>query len=98
MIEAIVTSLIVAFAAMHVTFRLSPKLVQQKLHGVMAAGLSKIGLDSVAQRLVSVRQVEDKACGSGCGGCGAQTTTGDEIKADGGVKVVQVVQFHPRLR
>ena len=94
MIEAIVISIIVGLAAVHAAFRLLPKPVQQKMRDGMAVGFNKIGLYSVAQRLVAVPQAADKACGSGCDGCGTQAV-GDELKTDGGAKVVQ---FHPRLR
>ncbi len=94
MSEAIVISIIVGLAAVHVAFRLLPKQGQQKLRVAMAAGFNKIGLYSVAQRLVVIPQAADKACGSGCDGCGTQAV-GDELKTDGGAKVVQ---FHPRLR
>ncbi len=85
---------IVGFAALHVAFRLSPNPVRQKLRGVIAAGLNKIGLKAMAQRLGALRQVGDSACGSCCDECGSQTAD-DELTVDTGTKVVQ---FHPRLR
>lgn len=94
MIEAIVISFIVGFAAAHVAFRLSPKPVQQKMRDGMAAGLNKMGLHAMAKRFVAIPQTADKACGSGCDGCGTPAT-GDELKVD---SVAKVVQFHPRLR
>jgi NO-binding membrane sensor protein with MHYT domain len=95
MIEAIVISFIVGFAALHVVFRLSPTPAQRKVRDVMAAGLNKIGLDLMAQRLVASPQVADKACGSGCDGCGIHATTDDEMKVKDSAKVMQ---FHQRLR
>jgi hypothetical protein len=95
MIEAVVISFIVGLAALHVAFRLLPKLVQQKMYDVMAICLNKIGLDAMAQRLLLKPRTENKACGSGCAGCGAQAVTSDELKLNGSAKVVQ---FHPRLR
>lgn len=94
MIEAIVISFIVAFAALHVALRLLPKLVQQKLRGAMATVLNKIGLHAMAKRFVAIPQAAGTACGSGCHGCGTEAA-GDELKTNGGAKVVH---FHPRLR
>lgn len=97
MIEGIVISFIVGFAALHVAFRLLPKLAQQKLRGATAAGLNNIGQHAMANRFVATlqaTQATDKACGSGCDGCGTQAA-GDETKTDGDSKVVQ---FHPRFR
>jgi hypothetical protein len=94
MIEAIVISFMVGFAALHIAFKLSPKLVQQKLRGAMAAGLNKIGLHAITKRFVVTPQAADKACGSGCDGCGTEAA-GDELKTDSRAKVVQ---FYPRLR
>ncbi len=94
MIEAIVISLIVGFAAMHVAFRLSPKLVQRKMRDVLAASLNKIGLHTIAHRFAAVTQARDKVCGSGCDACGTQTAAGDDVKVGG----AKVLQFHPRLR
>jgi hypothetical protein len=94
MIEAIVISFIVGLAAAHVAFRLSPKLVQRKVRDVMAAGLNKIGLHTMAKHFVAVPHAADEACGSGCDACGAEVA-GDELKTNIGAKVVQ---FHPRLR
>jgi hypothetical protein len=93
MVEAIVILFIVGFAALHVAFKLSSKPVQQKMRSVMATGFNKIGLYSVAQRFVAIPPLGDKACGSGCNGCGTEAA-GDELKVDGSAKVVQ---FHPRL-
>jgi hypothetical protein len=94
MIEAIVISLVVGLAAAHVAFRLSPKLTQRKMRDFIVMGLSKFGFHALAQRLLLIPRTENKACGSGCDGCGTQAG-GDELKVDGGEKVVQ---FHPRLR
>jgi hypothetical protein len=94
MIEAIVISFIVGFAALHVAFRLLPKQVQQKMLVMSAAWLNKLGLHAMTQRLLATPRVADKACGSGCDACGTEAA-GDELKTDGGAKVVQ---FHPRLR
>jgi hypothetical protein len=94
MIEAIVISFMVGLAALHVAFKLSPKLVQRKMYDVMAIGLNKIGFDAMAQRLLATPHAVDKACGSGCDGCGTEAA-GDELKTDGGAKVVH---FHPRFR
>ena len=94
MIEAIVISFIVGLAAVHVAFRLSPKLVQRKIRDASAAWLSKLGLHAIAQSLLATPHAADKACGSGCDGCGSQAV-GDELKVDGGAKVMQ---FHQRLR
>lgn len=98
MLEALVISLMVGVAAAHVAFKLAPKPAQQKFRVVMAASLNKIGFAKVAQRLVNIPQASDKACGSGCSGCGAEASTGREVKdavKGGGAKVVQ---FHPRVR
>lgn len=94
MIEAIVISFIVGLAALHVAFRLSSKPIQRKMRDVIVVGLSKFGFHVLAQRLLLIPRTENKACGSSCDGCGAQAA-GDELKIDGGEKVVQ---FHPRLR
>jgi hypothetical protein len=94
MIEAIVISFMVGFAALHVAFRLLPKLVQQKMRIVSATWLIKLGLHAMAQRLLATPHAVDKACGSGCDGCGTEAA-GDELKTDGGAKVVH---FHPRLK
>jgi NO-binding membrane sensor protein with MHYT domain len=94
MIEAIVILFIVGFAALHVAFELSPKLVQQKLRGAMAAGLNKIGLHAMAMRFVAIPDAADKACGSGCDACGTEGAR-DELKTDSGAKVMH---FHQRLR
>jgi hypothetical protein len=94
MIEAIVISFMVGLAALHIAFRLLPKLVQRRMYDVMAIGLNKIGFDAMAQRLLLKLRAENKACGSGCDGCGTEAA-GDELKTDGGAKVVH---FHPRFR
>jgi hypothetical protein len=94
MIEAIVISFIVGLAALHVAFRLLPKPGQQKMRVVSAAWLNKLGLHAMAQRLLATPRVADKACGSGCDGCGTEAA-GGELKVDGSAKVVQ---FYPRLR
>jgi hypothetical protein len=94
MTEAIVIAVIVGFAALHVAFRLLPKPGQQKMRVVSAAWLNKLGLHAMAQRLLATSRVADKACGSGCDGCGTQVA-GDELKVDTGTKVVQ---FHSRVR
>ena len=94
MIEAIVISFIVGFAALHVAFKLLPKPGQQKMRVVSAAGLNKLGLHAMARRLLATPRGTDKACGSGCDGCGTEAV-GDELKTDGGAKVVH---FYPRLR
>jgi hypothetical protein len=94
MIEAIVISFIVGFAALHVAFRLSPNSGQQKMRVVSAAWLNKLGLHAMAQRLLATPRVADKACGGGCDGCGTEAA-GDELKTDGGAKVVH---FHSRFR
>jgi hypothetical protein len=91
MIEATIILFIVGFAALHIAFKFSPKPAQQKFRIVIAAGLNKIGLDSVAQRLVAVG---NGACGSGCDGCGTHAT-GNELKIDSGAKVVR---FYPRIK
>jgi hypothetical protein len=89
MIEAIVVLLIVVFAALHVAFKLSPIPVQQKLYNAYVMGFNKVGLHAVAQRLSLKPQNENKACDSGCDGCGTQTVAESKV---------EVVQFHPRLR
>jgi hypothetical protein len=94
MIEAIVISFIVGFAALDILFRLLPKLVQQKMRVASAAWLNKLGLHAMAQRLLATPREVDKACGSGCDGCGTEAA-GDELKTDSRAKVVQ---FHSRLR
>lgn len=94
MIEPIVISFIVGFAALHVAHRLLPKLVQQKVRVVSAAWLNKLGLHAMAQRLLATPRGTDKACGSGCDGCGTEAA-GNALKTEGSAKVVQ---FHPRLR
>ena len=97
MLEVLVISLMVGAAAVHIGFKLSPKPAQQIFRVAMAAGLNKIGLGKAAQRVI-VTQAADKACGSGCDGCGAEAVAGDEM-TDGGAKVVQkVVHFYPRSR
>jgi hypothetical protein len=94
MIEAIVISFMVGLAALHVAFKLSPKPAQRKIRAASAAWLSKLGLHAIAKRLLTTLRAADKACGSGCDGCGSQAV-GDGLKADGGAKVVH---FHPRFR
>jgi hypothetical protein len=95
MIEAIVISSIVGFAALHVAFRLLPKLAQRKICDVIVVELNKLGLHAMTQRLLATSPVADKACGSGCDGCGAQTVGGDELKLNGSA---QVMRFYPRLK
>jgi len=94
MIEAMVILFIVGFAALHVAFRLSPKPAQREIRDVSAVWVNRLGLHALAQRLLAAPRVADKACGSGCDGCETEVA-GDELKVDGGAKVVQ---FHPRLR
>ncbi len=101
MLEVLVISLMVGAAAIHVAFKLAPKPAQQIFRAVMAAGLNKIGLAKAAQRVI-VAQAADKACGSGCDGCGTEAVAGAEMTDDGArvvQKVVQkVVHFYPRNR
>jgi hypothetical protein len=94
MIEAIVISFIVGFAALHVAFRLLPKPGQQKMRVVSAAWLNKLGLHAMAQRLLASSHLADKACGSGCNGCGTQAAAGNEVKGGG----AKVVQFYAHLK
>ncbi len=95
MIEAIVISFIVGLAALHVAFKLSPKPVQRKMRDVVMAGLNKIGLHAMAHSMDSIRQSADKACASGCDGCGIDAAKGSESNAKG---VAKVVRFYPRAR
>ncbi len=97
MFEALIISLLVSAAAVHVGYKLAPKLAQQKVRVMLAAGLNKIGLTALAKRMATFPQTSDKACGSGCGGCGADVAPGGAKDAaqEGGAKVVR---FHPRVR
>jgi hypothetical protein len=92
MIEWILISIIITFAALHLVLKLLPITIEQKLRVTMAAGLRKIGFHSAATGLVSAKQATSQGCRSGCERCGIKAV-GHESRLDGGAKVIQ---FHPR--